>query len=78
MIEIRQLNATEGRQYVSRLAEVLMDCVVGGASVSFMASLSKANQPHRADVAKLLVLHSARGKGIGSRVMEHAEEASKF
>ena len=35
------------------------------------------NQPHRADVAKLLVLRSARGHGVGSRLVEHAEEASR-
>ena len=42
MIEIRQLNATEGLQYLGALAQVLLDCVEGGASVSFMASLSRA------------------------------------
>jgi GNAT superfamily N-acetyltransferase len=119
MIEIRQLNATEGRQYLDALVDVLVDCVVGGASVSFMAPLPRAtaesffegviqgvqrgdrillaafidsklvgtvqillatppNQPHRADVAKLLVLRSARGRGIGARLMEHAEEASRL
>jgi GNAT superfamily N-acetyltransferase len=36
------------------------------------------NQPHRADVAKLLVLRAARGQGIGRRLMEHAEEASRL
>jgi len=36
------------------------------------------NQPHRADVAKLLVVRSARGRGVGSRLMEHAEEASRL
>jgi GNAT superfamily N-acetyltransferase len=36
------------------------------------------NQPHRADVAKLLVLRSARGQTIGARLMEHAEEASRL
>ena len=100
------------------LAEVLLDCVQGGASVSFMADLTKEaaesffegviqgvqrgdrillaafidsklvgtvqlhlatppNQPHRADVAKLLVLRSARGQGIAARLMEHAEEAAR-
>src|SRR6202521_4145846 len=99
VVEIRRLTAREGRQYLTALAEGLLDCVEGGASVSFMASLSKAdaesffekvvegvqrddrillaafidsklvgtvqiltatppNQPHRADVAKLLVLRS--------------------
>jgi GNAT superfamily N-acetyltransferase len=119
MIEIRQLNATEGLQYLGALVEVLLDCVEGGASVSFMAPLPRAtaesffekiiqgvqqgdrillaafidsklvgtvqillatppNQPHRADVAKLLVLRSARGQGIGARLMEHAEKASRL
>lgn len=119
MIEIRQLNATEGLQYLPALVEVLLDCVEGGASVSFMAPLPRAtaesffekviqgvqqgdrillaafidsklvgtvqillttppNQPHRADVAKLLVLRSARGQGIGARLMEHAEKASRL
>lgn len=118
MIEIRRLSAAEGRQYVGALAEVLLDCVQGGASVSFMASLSKAeaesffekvvegvergerillaafvdsellgtvqiitatppNQPHRADVAKLLVHRSARGQGLATRLMEQVEEASR-
>jgi len=119
MIEIRQLNATEGLQYLEPLVEVLLDCVEGGASVSFMAPLPRAtaesffekiiqgvqqgdrillaafidsklvgtvqillatppNQPHRADVAKLLVLRSARGQGIGALLMEHAEKASRL
>src|ERR1700683_5016641 len=118
MIEIRQLDATKARQYLGALVEVLLDCVEGGASVSFMAPLPRAtaesffenavqgvqqgdrillaafvdsklvgtvqillatppNQPHRADVAKLLVLRSARGQGVGARLMEHAEEASR-
>jgi GNAT superfamily N-acetyltransferase len=119
MIEIRRLTAEEGRQYLGALAEVLLDCVEGDASVGFMASLSKAgaetffekvvegvqlgerillaafidsklvgtvqiipatfpNQPHRADVAKLLVLRSARGQGVGARLMQHVEEASRI
>ncbi len=119
MIEIRRLSAAEGRQYVAALAEVLLDCVQGGASVSFMASLSKPeaesffekvvegvergelillaafldsdllgtvqiltatppNQPHRADIAKLLVRRSARGQGVATRLMEQVEEASRL
>jgi GNAT superfamily N-acetyltransferase len=35
------------------------------------------NQPHRADIAKLLVHRSARGQGIGARLMERAEQASR-
>lgn len=36
------------------------------------------NQPHRADIAKLLVLRSARGQGVGRGLMEHAEEAARL
>jgi GNAT superfamily N-acetyltransferase len=119
MVEIRQLTAEEARRYVGALAGVLLDCVEGGASVSFMASLSTAgaesffekvvegvehgdrillaafidsklvgtvqvltamppNQPHRAEIAKMLVLRSARGQGIGSGLMKRAEEASRL
>jgi len=101
-----------------QLAEVLVDCVAGGASVSFMppfehedgkafftkiagevargeAALLVArvagrivgtvqlglalppNQPHRADVRKLLVHRSARGRGIGMALMTAAEEAAR-
>jgi GNAT superfamily N-acetyltransferase len=118
VIEIRRLSAAEGRQYVGALADVLLDCVAGGASVSFMASLTKPeaeaffekvlegvergerillaafldsellgtvqiltatppNQPHRADIAKLLVHRSARGQGVATRLMEKVEEASR-
>ena len=118
MIEIRQLSASEGRRYVGALADVLLDCVKGGASVSFMSSLEKSeaeaffenaltdvergnrvllaafvdstltgtvqvitsmppNQPHRADVAKLLVTTAARGQGIGGLLMAHAENAAR-
>lgn len=118
MVEIRRLSAAEGRQYLGALADVLVDCVEGGASVSFISPFSKdaaesffrkaideveqgnrillaafagselvgtvqiitatpPNQPHRADVAKLLVLRSARAHGVGQRLMEHVEEVSR-
>jgi hypothetical protein len=35
------MTAEEGRQYLGKLAEVLLDCVEGGASVSCMAALFK-------------------------------------
>jgi ribosomal protein S18 acetylase RimI-like enzyme len=35
------------------------------------------NQPHRADIAKLLVARSARGQGIATRLMLCAEETSR-
>jgi GNAT superfamily N-acetyltransferase len=119
MVEIRRLAAEQGRPYLGELTDVLLDCVEGGASVSFMASLSKTearsffekvlegvqkgdrillaafddsklvgtvqillatppNQPHRADVAKLLVRRSARGQGVGRLLMEQVEEASRL
>lgn len=118
MIEVRQLTPEEGHQHLSELAGVLLDCVAGGASVSFMASLSRAeaeaffenvirdvekggrillaafvdsalvgtvqivtalpaNQPHRADIAKLLVHRTARGQGVGERLMRRVEEVAR-
>jgi GNAT superfamily N-acetyltransferase len=118
VIEIRQLSAPQAYQYISSLAAVLLDCVAGGASVSFMANLTRAeaesffhntaagvenaerillaafldsalvgtvqiltatppNQPHRADVAKLLVLRSARGQGVAAQLMLQVEQASR-
>jgi len=96
------------------LADVLIDCVEGGASVSFMLPMTRAkalafwrdvaagvargeralmvledaqgiagtvqlilaqpeNQPHRADVAKMLVHRRARRQGAGAALMRAAE-----
>jgi hypothetical protein len=44
-MEIRVLNAHEARAQVGALADVLLDCVEGGASVSFMAGFSKTDSP---------------------------------
>src|SRR5690348_14135678 len=35
------------------------------------------NQPHRADIAKLIVHRRARGAGVGSRLMESIEHAAR-
>jgi GNAT superfamily N-acetyltransferase len=35
------------------------------------------NQPHRGDIAKLLVLRSARGQGVAALLMQRAEEFAK-
>lgn len=102
------------------LAQVLLDCVEGGASVSFMwplpqpqalafwqAVLDSArrgerivlvaedtasgrlvgtvqvvfaaadNQPHRADVAKMLVHRCARRRGLGAALLRAAEGAAR-
>jgi GNAT superfamily N-acetyltransferase len=102
----------------SALADVLIDCVERGASVSFMHPLSREkaeafwadvaesvargerilltaelggeivstvqivfagpeNQPHRADIAKMLVHGRARRRGIAERLMRAAEEAAR-
>ncbi|MBL8669690.1 MAG: GNAT family N-acetyltransferase, partial [Alphaproteobacteria bacterium] len=103
---------------VAGLAGVLVDCVEGGASVSFMLPLSRdraaafwrglagdvaagarilllaedatgivgtvqlipapyENQPHRADVAKMLVHRRARRRGVGAALMRAAEDAAR-
>ena len=40
-VEVRTLGAGEARGLVNELAEVLFDCVSGGASVSYMAGFSQ-------------------------------------
>ncbi len=117
---MRCLTADEARARTAELSSLLVDCVEGGASVSFMAPLSLAkadafwrgvadgvaagertllvaedgptgevvgtvqvvgvwpeNQPHRAEVAKMLVRRSARRRGVGARLMRAAEEAAR-
>ena len=100
------------------LVDVLIDCVAGGASVSFMHPLSQAkarafwrrvaddvesgarallvaeddggvigtvqlvldqpeNQPHRADLSKMLVHRRARRLGVGAALMSAAEDAAR-
>jgi GNAT superfamily N-acetyltransferase len=113
---VRRLRAV-GEPQLEALADVLVDCVAGGASVSFMQPLTHAralafwrrvadgaargervllvaedglgivgtvqvildqpeNQPHRADVAKMLVHRRARRHGIGAALMRAAEAAA--
>jgi GNAT superfamily N-acetyltransferase len=113
-VRIERLDAEGARTHRAALAAVLVDCVEGGASVSFMAPFSAdeacsffasiepevaassrvllaafgggrlvgtvqvaaawpPNQPHRADVSKLLVHRSARNRGVGRLLMECAE-----
>lgn len=103
---------------IESLARVLIDCVEGGASVSFMhpLTLPKAlafwrqvvgaveqgerallvaedasgvigtvqlvfdlpeNQPHRADLAKMLVHRRARRQGVGAALMRAAEDLGR-
>ena len=112
---VRRVAAIEAAACVEPLADVLIDCVEGGASVSFMLPLPRetalafwrgiaegvvrgervlliaeeadgrivgtvqlilaqpANQPHRADVAKMLVHRSARRCGIAQQLMAAAD-----
>jgi GNAT superfamily N-acetyltransferase len=114
---IRRLHAVDDTQ-IEQLADVLIDCVEGGASVSFMYPLSRdralgfwrrvaagvaagervlliaedadgicgtvqlivdlpENQPHRADLAKMLVHRRARRQGLGEALMRAAEQAAR-
>ena len=56
------------------LAAYLDDRIVGTVQVVFAAP---PNQPHRADVAKLLVHRSARRRGVAQLLMEHAEAEAR-
>ncbi len=99
------------------LSQVLIDCVEGGASVSFMLPMTHAkaerfwqgvsdsaargerlvylaedadgivgtaqivwaqpeNQPHRADVAKMLVHRRGRRQGVGAALLAAAEQGA--
>ena len=103
---------------IEQLTALLIDCVEGGASVSFMHPLTHArasefwrhiagdvaagrkmlfaaidagrivgtvqlildlpeNQPHRADIAKMLVHRRARRRGIGAALMGAAEDGAR-
>jgi GNAT superfamily N-acetyltransferase len=109
----RRLHSIDDSQ-IDQLTDVLIDCVEGGASVSFMHPLTRAraggfwrrvaegvasgerallvaedslgmcgtvqlvlaqpeNQPHRADLAKMLVHRRARRQGLGAALMRGAE-----
>jgi GNAT superfamily N-acetyltransferase len=109
-VEIRTAEASD----LEGLADVLFDCVDGGASVGYMTPFTREdartamaayldgsrvvlaavdgdrlvgtaqlvpspmpNQPHRGDVAKVLVHRAARGKGVASMLMERIEVEAK-
>jgi GNAT superfamily N-acetyltransferase len=116
-IRVRQVESLDARTF-DGLCEVLIDCVDGGASVSFMSPMTRAkaeaywrsvgeslsrgerallvaedghgvvgtaqavwatpeNQPHRADVSKMLVHRRARRLGVGAAVLAAAEAAAR-
>jgi GNAT superfamily N-acetyltransferase len=112
-----QIRAVEqfGQTEIDGLSDLLIDCVEGGASVSFMLPISRAkaraywervgagaakgerivlaaedpqgtivgtvqvlldqpeNQPHRGDLAKMLVHRRARRQGVGEALLAAAE-----
>jgi GNAT superfamily N-acetyltransferase len=118
MATIRTLSDAELPDAIPALADVLIDCVHGGASVSFQAPLAREkaeafwhkvsdavragatrllvaevdgrivgtvqvqfatseNQPHRGDIAKMLVHSAARRLGIAAALMRAAEAEAK-
>lgn len=114
-IQVRVLETLDERA-IQELGDVLIDCVEGGASVSFMLPMTRAkadafwrnaassvargerivlaaedatgmiigtatvilqqpeNQPHRGDIAKMLVHRQARKRGVGAALLMAAEE----
>ena len=113
----RRVNALDTRE-IDELADLLIDCVEGGASVSFMHPLTREravafwrqvaqdvaaggrallvaddahgmcgtvqlvlslpeNQPHRADLAKMLVHRRARRTGLGAALLQAAESTAR-
>ncbi|HLJ73813.1 MAG TPA: GNAT family N-acetyltransferase, partial [Thermoanaerobaculia bacterium] len=114
-MKIRRLLAPAETE-IAQLADVLVDCVEGGASVSFMLPLTRdraiafwrgvangidrrvllvaedaqgicgtvqlifaepENQPHRADVSKMIVHRRARRQGIATALMRELEKAAR-
>jgi GNAT superfamily N-acetyltransferase len=114
---LRLLDAVDDA-HIAGLTDILIDCVEGGASVSFMLPITREratafwrgvargvgagerlllvaedarglcgtvqvivaqpeNQPHRADVAKMLVHRRARNQGLGAALMNAAEDAAR-
>lgn len=114
---LRRLTAVDDAQ-IAGLTDVLIDCVEGGASVSFMLPLSREraaafwrrvadgvhrgarallvaedaqgicgtvqlildqpeNQPHRADLAKMLVHRRVRRQGVATALLRGAEAMAR-
>ena len=104
--------------YIDELADLMIDCVEGGASVSFMQPLTRdralafwrrmaqgvdagdralliaedphglcgtvqlvldqpENQPHRAELVKMMVHRRMRRRGLGSALMQAAEAMAR-
>ncbi|VVE48051.1 GNAT family N-acetyltransferase [Pandoraea iniqua] len=124
-ITLQRLDGAQALAEVDALADVLIDCVEGGASVSFMLPLTRdrattfwrkvadgvargervllvarsrdgdqgnqgkivgtvqlildlpENQPHRADVAKMLVHRDARRQGVAQALMSAIDDVAR-
>lgn len=112
---IRILSADEAVACAEGLSEVLLDCIAGGASVSFMSDFSRAqaveywkwvaeevragrrvlfvapgldgtaqlvldtppNQPHRSELAKMLVHRRGRRRGLGRALFAAVEAEAR-
>jgi len=63
---------------IEKNERLLIAAFLGGTLVGTVQVVTAMpeNQPHRAEVAKLLVARNARGRGIGRALMREAEEAS--
>ena len=69
LVSVRSLSAEEAMGCIDALADVLIDCVEGGASVSFMLPLSR-------DRALAFWRGVIDGVGRGERVLLVAEDAA--
>lgn len=67
-------------QGVERGDRILLAAFCGSELVGTVQLLTRMppNQAHRANIAKLLVLNSARGRGVGRQLMMRAEEVSRL
>ena len=116
-LDVRRLDTPDDAD-LQALADVLVDCVAGGASVSFMLPITREkslafwrkvadgvaggerillvaedaqgivgtvqvivgqpeNQPHRADVAKMLVHRRGRRQGVAQRLLDAVDAAAR-
>jgi len=73
-IEIRRLASSALDDQIDALADVLVDCVAGGASVSYMAPFSHDEARSAFEVVAAEV---ERGSRVARLLMEHAEAEAR-
>ncbi|HVF62403.1 MAG TPA: GNAT family N-acetyltransferase [Casimicrobiaceae bacterium] len=64
-----EADVANGERHV--LATIIDDRIVGSVQ---LALCMKTNQPHRADIQKLLVMRGHRGRGIAATLMRRVEQ----